>query len=288
MNENLKQAMDDCPSCGYPLSAQLRHCSYCQQDVGFPNVRLASKPQYTDYLLQRYSELCTRIIVTPDGVALDVILAKIEAASGVVICTTPSACLSLMDNNLAFVNYHAMVEVGMREPAVEKFDKTRHGVDGILFGGYASEIIFGVLSMNQLGLDTYGDFHLRIENLAVKHRTSFISCNSYKLVNSQQLKPGMSIPEGELADWDHRGYLAILKHQDELSSNNAIEDVLIRSDHIDRSNDDFIEAHIFGTISAAAVQSAVLSNSVSSDRLNKAILKKIQKMIDKRQQRVSN
>jgi hypothetical protein len=145
----------------------------------------------------------------------------------------------------------------MRAPASPENDRHRCGVDGILFGSYASQIRQGVLSLTEKGLPTYGDVYCRLKAIAIEDRVSFLETNSYTFVKEHRLVPGGSIPSGFRSIWKNRYQLALAKLGKSLSQRSAKADwqrLLVKSDGTDRSTDDFIEAHIYGGFNVDAIE----------------------------------
>lgn len=139
-----------------------------------------------------------------------------------------------------------------------------------LFGSYAHKVRYGVLSLNNLGLPTYGDICCRLRSVAVRDRTSFLETNSYEFVKLHGVRAGEPIPLGFRAVWDNRHFLALAKLVALLQPRQARSDweaLMFRSDGLDRSNDDFIEAHIFGGFDREAVEDMI---EVAGKRLDKS------------------
>jgi len=119
------------------------------------------------------------------------------------------------------------------------------------------------LSLTQDGLPNYGDLHCRLHSFAVARRTSFLESNSYKFVKDNSIEPGDQLPDGYMADWNSRHNLVLAKVGDRISTGQTESDwqkILVKSDVNNRENDDFIEAHIYGSFDKHAIESIIPVN----------------------------
>jgi hypothetical protein len=178
------------------------------------------------------------------------------------------------DPNSLYTNYEKLVGANVRKPSDPNNDRHRCAVGGLLFGSYANYIIYGVLSLTEEGLPTYGDVHCRLRSVTIDKRTSFLETNSYKFIKDHGIVPGDKLPVGYMACWRHRHSLVLAKLADRLSSGQTESDwqaILIQSDGQNRKNDDFIEAHIYEDFDRNAIESltAAIGKKLSrSERLD--------------------
>jgi len=172
------------------------------------------------------------------------------------------------DLRTLYVGYEKLVAAGARLPARQPFDRHRMAVGGVLFGSCASDVVYGVLSVTTRGVATYGQVHCRLRDVAVKKRVSFLETNSYVFVGQYHLGPNSSVPPGHRAVWDNRDDLAVAKLQERLAPGHTEADcqaVLVRSDGKDRQNDDFMEAHIYGTFNVDAIEAMTIASEELMD-----------------------
>jgi hypothetical protein len=194
----------------------------------------------------------------------------VKKRSGVVV-TMPAATARQLfeDPKSLYANYERLVGSRARRPANCEDDRRRSAVAALLFGSYADDIIYGVLSLTNEGLPTYGDIHCRLRSVTIDRRTSFLETNSFRFVQDHRLAPGEALPLGRAACWEDRHCLVLAKLADRLSAAQTESDwqaLLIHSDGLNRENDDFVEAHIYEGFDRHAVESVV---AVSGRKLRK-------------------
>jgi len=157
-----------------------------------------------------------------------------------------------------YANYEKLVGAGLRAPAPFANDQHRCAVSALLFGSYANRIVYGALSLTTEGLPTYGAAHCRLRPVSVKQRTSFLQMNSFNFVKCTEMAPGDPIPPGYMASWGERHSLVLAKLADRLSvgqTESEWQAMLIASDGVNRHNDDFVEAHVYGGFDCNAIES---------------------------------
>jgi len=265
---------DTCYRCGSFISDSERHCPTCKADVGAPNVRRCFTKENLSALLARFEE--ARIKVEKKGCSREFgdLETLIERKSGVVISVPAGIARKLFeDPNSLYANYENLVGGNVRKPAHFDDDRERCAVGGLLFGSYAKNIVYGVLSLTEEGLPTYGDVYCRLRSVAINRRTSFLETNSYKFVKDHSITPSSKkLPVGHAACWRRRGALVLTKLSDNLSIGQTESDwqaILIRTDAQNRSNDDFVEAHIYEGFDSNAVESLVAVTKKDRSRAEK-------------------
>ncbi len=173
-----------------------------------------------------------------------------------------------------YAGLEGQVRGGGRRPPLPPQDRQRAGTAGMIFGSYDGEIRYGVLSLNRWGLRTYGKVHCRLRAETIAHRVTFLETNSYLFVRRQELNPGDPIPAGYRAIWANRHLLALAKVEPHLEKDGdpaQWPDLLVRSDGRDRSQDEFIEAHIFGTFNSESIGSVEIDEEGPSNELEKLL-----------------
>ena len=174
---------DICSKCSSPLSAALRHCLTCATDAGAPNVRVCRTDNNLHALNTRYEVSKDRAREKECSDEFDELESLLKLKSGVVVAMTPAMARNLVeDPNSIYINYEKLVASQGRKPADSRDDRHRIAVGGILFGTFANSIIYGVLSLTDRGLPTYGSVHCRLLSITIDERTSFLEENSYRFV----------------------------------------------------------------------------------------------------------
>ena len=65
----------------------------------------------------------------------------------------------------------------------------------MLFGTFV-KVRYGILSLTNEGLPSYGEVCCRLRRIAIEDRTSFLECNSFKFIAQHKLTPGRGYPRG--------------------------------------------------------------------------------------------
>ena len=260
-----------CKECGSALSDQRRHCPACNADAGPPNIRLVQNQEFIKRLEESFFMAQERATLKGLAHEFDTTQELVRTVSCLVVSLPPDVARYLVSNKKSmYVNYESLVGSGSRLPAVYNDDRLRRSVAGILFGEFAKEIVYGALSMTGIGLPTYGAMQCKLKEIAVSKRTTFLIENSYNFVGSKPIK---SVDmAGWSSDWDNRDKLVMAKIGDSVSQTPSTQDVqnlIIRSDGVDREKDEFIEGHIYGGFNLDAIESMEIYPGIDVDRSEK-------------------
>ncbi len=269
----MTETLENCPRCKAPQITYVEQCSSCGASLGAPNVRLANTEEELQALEQKFSdceEVAKRNSITEELYSL---IVEVSKNSKVIISLPAPIALNLVnDPNMLFKNYETLVGTNSREPASFANDTHRKIVSGSLFGSFAEKIIYGALSLSNIGLKTYGDVYCTLKEISVNERTSFLITNSYEFLE-QFGETGL--PKGFRADWKNRGKLVAVKflENDNLKKKQKTEDwaqILLFSDGVHREKDEFIEAHIFGKLNIYSVDKMLAAEPI--DKKERALI----------------
>lgn len=238
-----------------------RNCPSCAADNGFPNVRLCNSTNEISALTSRYNEALEDAKKNSVETVFKQFETKIETESNVIIAMPINVAKSFFDNpRLIYANYDSLVG-NTRLSASFENDTKRRAIDSLLFGNFAKIIHFGALSINDFGLSSYGEVQCILNSSFIKNRTTFLECNSFELFasgNPDGVKTNFLL--GRRACWDDRGKLAAIKCGPKLTSTTIESDFtsILLSSASTRSDDDFIEAHIYDTFTVKSIESISL------------------------------
>lgn len=246
-----------CKHCNAAVPPQERNCPSCGLDAGFPNVRECGTEPERNALAQRARAALARAESRGAAEAATRFSEAVEKLSGVVVTMPATMANSLLDNEYQmYTSYEQLVGAGARTIADTPNDRRRRAIDSVIFGSNSPEIRFGVLSLTNLGLTTYGSIHARLKQVSVEHRTTFLESNTFELLAA--VKAGEPVvPPGTRAVWANRHELAIAKCEPRI--NKATLDgewpQLLVAAGKTRADDSFIEAHVFGGFNSTAIDS---------------------------------
>ena len=257
-------AVGKCGNCGAPFPPASHVCASCFQSVGFPNVRECEASAEIEALQTRYEDAkarATKAGAIAEFLALE---AELVANSSVVISMPLDVAHSIIsDPRNIYTGYETLVDAGVRLAAADSNDRDRRGVSGLLFGSYQAEVKYGVLSLADQGLPTYGDVFCRLKAEAIDKRTTFLEHNSFDFVKRHKLTVKKTRPPlGHRASWAGRHLLALAKLGHLLVPGMQLpqlQQLVVTTDNKRREKDDFIEAIIFGSLNVHSIQAIWLA-----------------------------
>lgn len=235
----------------------MRNCAACGHDLGCPNVRAATSPAEVAALDERFQDARVRAVARGIDDEFDSLHKELRTSSHVVVAMPPLYARSfLSDPQSLYSCYEALVGTPTRTPAPIAHDSDRCAVGGKFFGSFANEIRYGVLSLDGTSLSSYGIVFVRLRDVTVKGRVSFLEENSYILLDKLQATVRGGLPPGLRCGWSNRCDLAAIKLEPRLTARSSAADwsrQLVVSGST-RADDQCIEAHIFGPFNAGAVE----------------------------------
>lgn len=264
----MKTESNICPNCGSETISASRLCPTCKHDLGFPNVRQLNGSAHPEELDRRYKKAKEEL--TKRGISQELKMAEnaLHEHSGVVVALPANFARTFFENPRSnYQNYEELVSSGVLSPTDTAKDSHRMAVSGLLFGSFAKKILYGALSLTNQGLATYGEIFCRLKSAAIRTRTTFLENNSYVFVKKHNMSSDSSIPLGYSSTWDDRKKLAIAKLEHRFEKGmcaDQFQKVLLETDSADRKNDEFIEAHIYDSFNANAVNSIEIADTSSA------------------------
>lgn len=249
---------ETCPKCGVEASQSLRHCPTCGIDLGCPNVRAATTQAEANALSARFKIAYDKAEEHGLSTQFNALVAAVNSASHVVVAMPPLYARSfLTDPRMLYANYESLVGAESRTPAPFENDSERFSVSGKLFASYAPHIRYGVLSLDGIGLKTYGLVFLTLRDVAIEQRVSFLHENSYLFLDNLRLTVREEIPRGFRSSWQNRAELAAAKIEPMLNVGSSPSEwagqLVVQG--ATRAEDSCIEAHIFGSFNVDSIQS---------------------------------
>jgi len=269
-----------CSKCGVAADESLRHCPTCGVDLGCPNVRAAAAPAEIDALSARFN--IARDNSGKRGLAteFDALVAAVDSASHVVVAMPPLCARTfLVDSRTLYAGYESLVGGGIRAPAPIENDSERFAVSGKLFGCYASQIRYGVLSLDGVGLKNYGLVFLTLRDVTIAQRVSFLHENSYLFLDNLRSTVRGDVPPGFKSIWQNRAELVAAKIEPMLTAGGSLPDwagqLVVQG--ATRAEDRCVEAHVFGSFNAASIESIEFAGpgTTRGERIDIACIKEL-------------
>jgi hypothetical protein len=141
-------------------------------------------------------------------------------------------------------------------PDAPSWDELRQRVDMALFGENREKIRFAALALDGRGLRNYGNCRVILREEMTAHRTSVFEENSVLFMKNRRLEYWDQIPHGFRAGWQERARICVAKLADKLTAAMQPADFpgILIQDGTGTGCDDFVEAHVFGTLTIRAFQ----------------------------------
>lgn len=155
-----------------------------------------------------------------------------------------------------YSTYQLQVRASVRQASSPDDDRMRLAVDATVHGSYGERISYAALSVDGRGLASYGNVFVRLRDVAVSARATVLERNSWDFIRDNQLF-GKPMPPGHLAMWGERHKLVCAKLADFLNPGmtpTQIRSLILRTSG-SRTDDEFLEVHIFGTFNADSIES---------------------------------
>jgi hypothetical protein len=247
-----------CGFCKCTMPSSADRCPHCARPSLFPNVEAAADPAEVAALDARYDAAVTLATANGTAVIAGVLERETATRSRAVLSRDSSEVYRLAcgDDQL-YTTYHKLLDAGFRVPTGSSWDQIRSSVDAMVFPGYAKEVRFGALTLDETGLVHYGDCHLILKTDMVDFRTTAFTENSAAFVQKNRFM----IPAGHRSTWVQRGRLAVAKLAPGLTKSSTAGDVpaMLKSDGPTPDDDSFVEAHVYGSISMRTVEQVTIS-----------------------------
>lgn len=262
-----------CKICYSEVPDTWEKCPTCGAPAGPPNVRAAESVEARRALDERYQKALDRAQVNGSLSMLEKFDESVRQSSAVINVNHLSLIDMILSPNALYGNYNKLCEGQARKPAALDDDRERRGVEAIFFGGYAQEIRYAALSLDDSGLKSYGPYAMKLREVAISSRATVLEDNSYSFALKHGLKPGNGPPPGYIASWESRHKLAVAKLAERISAATDEADFarLLLFSEGDRATDEFIEVHIYGTFDRKALES-VKGNSAGGSEDEQAFL----------------
>ncbi|MBF0183864.1 MAG: hypothetical protein HQM06_05675 [Magnetococcales bacterium] len=191
--------------------------------------------------------------------------------------SVPELSLALHENR-ALGRYYKEVQAGRRLLDDDPWTRLRAQADQYFFHGFHEEIHFAALTLNDSGMSSYGSCCLLLKEALIDERASLFRENTGLYFREHQPSEKNPVTPGWRAVWAERGMLAACKLQEQLTTTTAssdFADLLIQFSPEDAELDDFLEVHIYGSLTIKTVQQVVISpqsgEESQTDRLTKRL-----------------
>lgn len=248
--------MPTCTKCSSDVSDAEEKCTTCGNHIGFPNVRVAQKTEESDALHKRYVDALDKAQTAGSLEQLARFDDNMRKTGAVINVDLDFLYQFITKDDMLYSNYSLGVRGQLRKPATGQNDRHRRTIEAMLFGGYAEHIRYAALSLDGSG-PSWGPFAMKLRDIAIADRATLLEDNSYNFIPKHNVQAGQDIPPGFTSTWEERHKLASSKLAPRISAittdDEHAEILLTRTGN--RTTDDFIEIHVYGSFDNKAVES---------------------------------
>lgn len=243
------EADSACGKCGWPVGLRERECIVCKIDVGFPNVRFASRECEKSALAERF-ERARADLLSPE--LFEECCSKLMSSSAVMNRKLGPLFDWVNGQQQLFSTFHRQVQAGHRAPARDGYDQQRQAAESTISPYFFEDLNIAALSLDGHGMEYYGPYTVELRDSTFAHRASVFTENPFRFAERYQVTSGSQPPFGHRAPWNQRHLVAMAKVAPQLGEGVQLADVLMSRD---RNSDqcDFVEVHIFGSLHASSI-----------------------------------
>lgn len=267
-----------CSYCSFEVPISSDRCPHCARPSLFPNVTLASAQAQVDALERRLSSV-TATLTGRLEVVLKEFIDEVNSRSEAVIARPASEVLRLASNDRElYASFYGLIDADNRLPTDGYWDSVREIVDSKFFPYFKEHMRFGALTLDGKGLSNYGDCFVLLRADMIGHRSTVFEENTIVFCQKNSVGLLIDIPAGHAAIWEKRGQLAGVKLHQRLQDGMRPQDFkpLLLSSGKSSSDDNFIEVHVYGSISIHSVSSVSVDRRKSSVKI-RALREKLAK-----------
>ena len=243
-------------------------CPHCGRPSLFPNVDQADLKKERDALNRRFEKAVADAEKRGAKSHVETFRQAVEKARVVTACAFGVVTrLAGSDSQLAETFYMRGVtnlEKGSHVLRSKAWDTIRPAAETAFFGDKVKkQIHFAALSPDDQGLPSYGECSITLRTELISHRTSLLEQNLlvfFKEKCSDYWKTER-IPLGYRAAWGERSRLAVAKlaARIEASTDDAGFASILLTRGATTADDEFIEMHVFGNMTARTFSAIVLN-----------------------------
>jgi hypothetical protein len=243
-------------SCGAVVPQELRYCSVCLKDAGFPNVRKADRQDEQDALNVRVES--SRRSAEARGAAAELADFVVKVSTSKAVMNRKLAAIHSWMNSDSpyFMNFHSQVRDHSLIARNNGWDEQRISAENTVNPIYYIDLQFAALSLDDRGLTYYGPYCVTLKEGVIAMRSSAFEENPFLFNPKHKIYSGKQPPLGYRASWTRRAALAEAKlgHLITSTTSQAEYSAILMGTNRECANCDFVEVHIYGMIHKQAIE----------------------------------
>ena len=257
---HVSDTLKDCSFCGRQRPRRSTRCPHCGRPSDFPNVEDAAAPSELAALRRRYDDAVRDAEARGCKDELSDFEAAVAGGSKAIFACPLTKLMPLVTGlHDLYAPYYKLAELrlpqGPPPSGTPNWEILRPVVETTMFGDeFKTEIHHAALTLDGRGLSSYGECFVSLRESMIAHRASVFEENSLLFMKRHNIKlfEVDRLPKGYRATWADRGLLAVAKLAGRINSrtrSGQFPGLLMRA-ATKRTNDDFVEVHLFGPLTA--------------------------------------
>jgi len=254
----------DCEFCGHAFPGSRTSCPHCARPQLFPNVFVADSPEETQKLQKRFSEAETRCAAEDRANELARFHTAVARSHALFNCSLERLHREIASGTDIFETYYQLEELRLRVTGHPDLDweKLRPLAEIELLGSHRhiEQLHYACLSLDWEGLTSYGHCVVKLEERMISHRASCFEGNTAVIYYIAR-----DFDRSLRSTWSDRGMLAAAIFANRLPkgvSDAQFSGILVAPGG-DPADDEFIEVHIFGTMTVRSFAAVKFPPSIA-------------------------
>ncbi|MEP6670070.1 MAG: hypothetical protein ABJF10_13000 [Chthoniobacter sp.] len=249
-----------CNDCGEPLLASASLCPHCGRPSLFPNVNAASSAEETAAFNVRFDKAQQDLKNRAAETKAAEFVAVVEKAEVIINRYFGELYRLAWSDDQIYATYYQKIHAGLQLPETDRWNRLRAIADTILFGEInKQQIRFSALSLDNAGLEKYGDCAMTVKRAMIEHRATIFDENSVVFMKRHGITgtDDFQIPPGHRTTWARRVDLCVAKLAHRIlppTGQDEFDKILLSSGN-KPEEDEFVEVHIWGPLTIRSFQS---------------------------------
>ena len=286
-SNNLANRMDktvtgeqlECRYCANSFPNTRTNCPHCAQPQIFPNVTKATTDAQKTRLAESFSSAKDRCGADGRDQQFDELLIATSHSHALFACPLLKLHQLVASGTDIFATYYQLEELRLRAsaPIGMEWARLRPQAEIELLGSehHIRHLHYACLSLDWESLSNYGDCAVKLSESMIGHRASCFEGNSAVIFARRR-----SFDDCLRSSWEERGKLCCAVLADKVTKDTVSTEFssLLVQTKDDSVDDEFVEVHIFGTMTVqtfAEVRFSTASHGRKEDVYRNAIIEKL-------------
>jgi RNA polymerase subunit RPABC4/transcription elongation factor Spt4 len=272
-------AEDLCADCSHAMPPSASVCPHCARPSRFPNVHAVARDDETSALAARFDAARREV----DGRGAEQVvrdfMTALDESKAVLARPLGEAQRLASSEKQGYATYYQLNEAEVRLPDGDKWDALRRLADEALFPGYKEKVRFAALTLDAVGLSSYGECSMTLRTSMIAHRATLLEENSSVFMERRGVKvsEAASSVRGYRSSWAERDTLCVAKLGRRLAGGMKRRDfaALLLERGETSADDEFVEVHVFGPMTIRSFERVAITrgrdNRLASKPIRRAL-----------------